>query len=244
MAISIPLPQRPKTLSDVQTRLQNVDETCQLPCFWGVKIGYTTEKELINFLKPVAVGSNPPELQYVLNEKPGDDPIFSVSFGVKDGIVSEIEVILENVEGWLPPATLELPHLLSIMRSTPFAYLSINITTRRVFLTLVYGEGVLVQYAFELHIQPGSLTEAAFSFCPLLKENSLIQFRLRKGDSNIGSLLKVFGIPESVSRNKSWPIGRMTGMKVQEFVKRIIDKPNECIDLPSYPELLKEGYEF
>lgn len=238
----IPLPERPETLSDIQALLQTPDETCQLPCFWGIRPGYTTEEEIIEFLQPVAVGNNAPELHYAFREEPGQEAIFYISFGVEDGVVSSTSVILDTPSEWLPAETLELPHLLSIIPSTPSAYLSINITTQRAFLTFAYDEGIMADYSFELHIVGETLTESDFQFCPVLEENYDIILRLSNDD--IDSLLEEYGIPLYVSRNKTWPVERMTGMEVEEFVEQIIENPDECIELPSYAELLEMGYEF
>jgi hypothetical protein len=238
----IPLPERPETLSDIQALLQTPDEACQLPCFWEIRPGYTTEEEITEFLQPVAVGSNAPELHYAFREEPSQEAIFYISFGVEDGVVSSISVILDTPSEWLPAETLELPHLLSIITSTPSAYLSINITTQRAFLTFAYDEGIMAAYSFELHIEGETLTESDFQFCPVLEENYDIILRLSNDD--IASLLEEYGIPLYVSRNKTWPVERMTGMEVEEFVEQIIENPDECIELPSYAELLEMGYEF
>lgn len=228
----IPLPERPETLADIQTLLQEENSNCQLPCFWGFIPGQTTEEEVIEFLQPIAIGNNAPELQYVFRQAEGEDPIFWLSFGITEGVVSTTNVTLENPSEWLPSETLELPHLLSIMTSVPSAYLDINITTRRVFITLAYEEGVFAEYAFELHSIGESLAESDFQFCPVLDENYLILLRLRNG--NIDSLL----------RGARTPLETMTGTEVEEFVEQIIENPGECIDLPSYAELLEMGYEF
>lgn len=228
----IPLPERPETLADIQTLLQEVDQNCHLPCFWGFIAGHTTEEEVIEFLQPVAIGNNAPELQYVFRQAEDEDPIFWLSFGITGGVVSTTYVTLENPSEWLPPETLELPNLLSIMTSVPTAYLDINITTRRVFITLAYEEGVFAEYAFELHSIGESLAESDFQFCPVLDENYLILLRLRNG--NIDSLL----------RGARTPLETMTGTEVKDFVEQIIENPDECIDLPSYAELLEMGYEF
>jgi hypothetical protein len=238
----IPLPERPETLADIQTLLQEVDEDCQLPCFWGFIPGHTTEEEVIEFLQPVAIGNNSPELQYIFRQGEGEYPIFWLSFGITEGVVSTTYMTLENPSEWLPSETLELPYLLSIISSTPSAYLSINITTQRTFLTLAYDEGIMATYSFELHALGETLAEADFQFCPLIEENYDIIFKLRNGD--IDSLLEGYGIPLYVSRNKIWPVERMTGMEVEEFVEQIIENPDECIELPSYAELLEMGYEF
>lgn len=231
-ATQIPLPERPETLSDIQVLLQEVDENCQLPCFWGFIPGHTTEEEVIEFLQPVVIGSNAPELHYAFREEPGEESTFYINFGVENGIVSSISVILDTPSEWLPPETLELPHLLSIMTSVPAAYLDINITTRRVFITLGYEEGVFAGYAFELHFIGESLAEADFQFCPVLEQNHFILFRLRNGD--IDSLL----------RGDRTPLETMTGIEDENFVAQIIENPGECIDLPSYSELLEMEYNF
>jgi len=228
----IPLPERPETLADIQTLLQEVDENCHLPCFWGFIPGHTTEEEVIEFLQPVAIGNNAPELQYVFRQAEDEDPIFWLSFGSTGGVVSTTYVTLENPSEWLPSETLELPRLLSIMTSVPTAYLDINITTRRVFITLAYEEGVFAEYAFELHSIGEALAESDFQFCPVLDENYLILLRLRNG--NIDSLL----------RGARTPLETMTGTEVEDFVEQIIENPGECIDLPSYSELLAMGYDF
>ena len=98
------------------------------------------------FLQPVSVGDNLPELQYVFREAPEQEPIFYVSFGVRDNLVTETSVVIYNPSAWLPAETLELSYLLSAMLSVPEVYLSINITVGRVFLTLAYDEGVFARY--------------------------------------------------------------------------------------------------
>jgi hypothetical protein len=228
----IPLPERPETLSDIQSLLQKVDENCQLPCFWGFIPGQTTEAEVIEFLQPAAIGNNAPELHYAFREEPGEESTFYISFGVEDEMVSSISVILDTPSEWLPSETLELSHLLSIMTSVPVAYLDINITTRTVFLTLGYEEGVFAGYAFELHFIGESLAKADFQFCPVLEQNHFILFRLRNGDIN------------SLLRGDRTPLETMTGIEVEDFVAQIIANPDECIDLPSYSELLEMGYDF
>lgn len=238
----VPLPERPETLSDIQALLRVSDEACQLPCFWGIRPGYTTEEETIEFLQPVPVGNNAPELQYVYREEPQQDPIFSLGIGVRDNLVSLIEIIVRNPSSWLPPQTLELPQLLSTIPSVPYAYSSINITTQRLFLTFAYDEGVLVQYSFVLHIEGVSLIESDIQFCPLLEENDFIKLRLRNNDADF--LLEEYGIPQMVIRNKIWPVERITGMEIEDFVAQIIANPDECINLLSYSELLEMGYDF
>lgn len=236
----MPLPERPETLADIQRMLQEMGEICQLPCFWGFRPGDTTEEEIVEFLQPVAIGNNAPELHYAFSEDPEQESLFYINFGVTDGVVSLTTVILDRPSEWLPPQTLELPYLLSTTTSVPYIYSGINITTRRIFITII-RDGVYAQYAFELHIE-GALLESNLHFCPVPEENPLILFRLRDQDADF--LVEEYGIPEMVSRNKTWPIERMTGMEVQEFVDQIIESPNECIELPSYSELVEMGYEF
>lgn len=238
----IPLPERPETLSDIQALLQTPDETCQLPCFWGVRLGYTTEEEIIEFLQPVPIGNNAPELHYTFREEAGEEVIFYLSFGVSEGIVTETNVVIHTPSEWLPSETLELPHLLSTMPSVPIAYLSINITVQRLFLTVAFDEGVLAQYSFVLDIVGETLGEADFRFCPVLEENYYIILRLREGDAD--SLLEGYGTLSDAVSDKIWTIERMTGMEIEDFVEQIIENPGECIDLPSYAELLEMGYEF
>ncbi|MBK8139224.1 MAG: hypothetical protein IPK52_25970 [Chloroflexi bacterium] len=241
-ATQILFPERPETLSDIQALLQAPDEACQLPCFWGVRLGYTTEEEIIEFLQPVAVGSNAPELHYTFREEAGEEAILYLSFGVRDGIVTETDVVIHAPSEWLPDETLELSHLVSIIPSTPSAYLSINITVQRLFLTVAYDEGVLAQYSFVLGIVGETLAEADFRFCPVLEENYYIILRLRDGDAKF--LLEGYGTLSDTVSDKIWTVERMTGMKVEDFVAQITENPDECIDLPSYSELLEMGYEF
>jgi len=242
----IPLPERPETLTNIQALLQEPDEACELPCFWEVRPGYTTEEKIIEFLQPVAVGNNAPELHFAFREKLSKESIFDLSFGTKDGLVSETNVIINNPSEWLPPQTLELSHLLSIMPSTPSAYLSINITTQRIFLTIAYDEGVLAQYAFAIRIGNDNVVspkrKEPFLLCPEIKTNFHIILRLR--DANAQFMLKEYGVLSDSVSNKVWPVERMTGMKIDEFVEQIIANPDECIKLPSYPKLVEMGYEF
>jgi len=238
----IPLPERPETLADIQALLQTPDETCQLPCFWGVRLGYTTEEEIIEFLQPVRIGNNAPELHYTFREGAEEEAIFYLSFGVSDGIVTETDVVIHAPSEWLPAETLELSHLVSIIPSTPSAYLSINITVQRLFLTVAYDEGVLAQYSFVLDIVGETLAEADFRFCPVLEENYYIILRLREGDADF--LLEGYGTLSDAVSDKIWTVERMTGMEVEEFAEQIVEHPDECIELPSYAELLEMGYEF
>jgi hypothetical protein len=57
-------------------------------------------------------------------------------------------------------------------------------------------------------------------------------------------LIEDYGINQLVSLNKTWTIDRMTGLQTEEFIEQIIENPDECIQLPSYPELIEMGYEF
>jgi hypothetical protein len=36
----------------------------------------------------------------------------------------------------------------------------------------------------------------------------------------------------------------MTGLSVDAFIQQVIENPDECIELPSYPDLIDMGYEF
>ncbi len=242
----IPLPERPETLSDVQTLLEETDESCQLPCFWGIRPGYTIEEEIIEFLQPVAVGNNAPELHLIFRDESGDEQIFYLGIGVNDGVVSEISVVLNKPSEWLPSQTLELSRLLSIMPSTPDVYLSINLSQRRIFLKLAYPEGILVDYAFEVRLEIGTTVDPTvdnpFLLCPSLEATELTVFRLQ--DGGIDALLEEYNTPQLIELNRLWTVERMTGLEVEEFVEQVIENPDECIELPSYPELTEMGYEF
>ena len=241
----VSLPERPETLSDIQALLQSDGEDCQLPCFWGFRPGYSTEEEVFEFLQPVPIGNNAPELHYYFPEGPVQDSIFWLGFGVQEGIVSTIYVTLENPSEWLPAETLELPHLLSVMSSEPAIYFSINLSQRRYFLSLAYDEGVLVSYAFQLQVEGGIVSQNIdnpFLFCPTLDRNELIDLDLANEDAQ--TLLENSGTQHFISIGLVWTIERMTGLSVNEFIQQVIENPDECIELPSYPELIEIGYEF
>jgi hypothetical protein len=242
----MPLPERPETLSDIQALLQERDENCQLPCFWGIRPGYTPEEEVTEFLQPVSVGNNAPELHYAFREEPRAEPIFSLSFGVSDGVVSETSVALDNVSEWLPLQTLDLSNLLIVMPSEPSVYISINLSQRRIFVDLAYSEGVLAQYGFKIRLATGDtidpLVDNPFLLCPSLDQNDSIILRLRDGE--IEALLEDYGYPIFIEHNKTWTLEHMIGMDVEEFVGQITENPNDCIEMPSYPKLLAMGYEF
>lgn len=243
-ATATDIPEPPQTLEEVQELLQP-DETCQLPCFWGFRPGYSTEAEVIEFLQPQAVGNNRPDLGYIFQETPEEDPIFSLGFDVADGIVSTINVNLESPDEWLPPQTLELPYLLSIMPSIPQALISINLSQSRFFLSFAFDEGVIAQYAFKLRVKGGVVDpfeDNPFLLCPSIDLNNLIILRLHDGD--IQSVLEEYGYPTFIKRNKIWTIERMAGISVEEFVDQIVEASDECIELPSYPDLFEMGYEF
>lgn len=57
-------------------------------------------------------------------------------------------------------------------------------------------------------------------------------------------LLEEYGTLSDAVSDKIWTVERMTGMEVEDFVEQIIENPDECIELPSYPELIEMGYEF
>jgi hypothetical protein len=242
------LPEKPETLIDIQTLLEEVSESCQLPCFWGVTPGYTTAADVIEFLKPdldYANAQEPYDVEFSFRENQDQEPIFYLVFSMTDDLVVLTEVIANQPSNWLPPHTLELPHLLSIMPSVPQAYLSISLGQRRMFLTVAYDEGIVAQYPFELQVEGEVISptiDKPFLFCPSLDLNAFIKLRLSNSDAEV--MLEEYGTLLSVSRNKTWPVERMTGMEVQEFVAQIIENPDECIQLPSYPDLLEMGYEF
>lgn len=247
--IQIPLPERPETLSDIQTLLQEADETCQLPCFWGIRPSYTPAVDVIEFLEPNADFSSAREsyaVEYYFREEGEQESLFSIGVGISDDVASLIEIIVNTPSEWLPAETLELPHLLSIMQSSPQAYISISLGQRRIFLTVAYDEGVLAQYPFTLRIESNNVVspnnDESFLFCPEIEENAFIKLRLR--DENAQFLLEEYGtLSDSVS-DKVWPVERMTGIEVEDFVKQIIENPDECVELLSYPELIEMGYEF
>jgi hypothetical protein len=246
VATQIPLPEKPETLSDIQALLREPDENCQLPCFWGVRPGYTKEEEILEFLQPIAIGKNPPELQYAFREAPDEEATFYIAFGAKDDIVLTTYVVLHNPSEWLPAQTLELPHLLSVMRSTPDAYMTINLSQSRIFLDLFYEEGILANYAFQIRLATGNTIDHTvdnpFILCPSITSTQVIFFQFQ--DGNIDALFEDNGYQIFVERNKTWPVERMTGMEVEEFVAQIVENPDECIELLSYPDLLEMGYVF
>lgn len=248
-ATQMPLPERPETLSDIQTLLQEADETCQLPCFWGIRPGYTPAADVIEFLEPNADFSSAREsyaVEYYFREEGVQESLFSIGVGITNDVASLIEIIVNTPSEWLPAETLELPHLLSIMQSSPQAYLSISLGQRRIFLTVAYDEGMLAQYPFTLRIGSNNVvspnSDESFLFCPDLEENAFIKLRLR--NENAQFLLEEYGTLSDAVSDKIWTVERMTGMEVEDFVEQIIENPDECIELPSYPELIEMGYEF
>lgn len=175
------LPERPETLSDIQALLQSDGEDCQLPCFWGFRLGQSTEEQVFEFLQSQPIGPNEPELIYYFPEGPVQDNIFWLGFSVQEGLVSKISVGINNPSEWLPAETLELTHILSTMSSEPLIYFSINFSQRRYFLTLAYDEGVLVTYAFQLEVEGGVVSQNIdnpFLFCPTLDRTELIDLDL------------------------------------------------------------------
>ena len=234
------LSSRPETLSDIQELLQNDGEDCQLPCFWGFRLGHSTEDEVFEFLQPQAIGSNEPELIYYFPDGLVQDSIFWLGFSVQDNLLSRTIVVIDNPSEWLPDDTLQLQYLLSTLPPVTEVYLSINITTQRAFLTLAYDEGILARYVFDLHMEGPSTQEAEFSFCTLLSANAVIRLELRDADAQ--SLLEGYGMLDESVQDTVWTIDRMTGMSVEEFVSQVIDNPDGCVDIYSYQELSEMGY--
>jgi hypothetical protein len=75
-----------------------------------------------------------------------------------------------------------------------------------------------------------------------IRDSAYIKLRLR--NENAQFLLEEYGTLSNAVSDKIWTVERMTGMEVEDFVAQIIENPDECIDLPSYSELLEMGYEF
>lgn len=249
-ATQIPLPERPETLSDIQALLQEAEEICELPCFWGIQPGYTSAADVIGFLEPDADFSSAHEsyaVEYYFREEGEQQPIFSIDVGITDEVASLTEIIVSNPSEWLPAETLELPHLLSIMQSLPQAYLSISLGQRRVFLIIAYDEGVLAQYPFDLRIE-GDVSsptgDEPYLFCPSLEQNPFIKLRL--SDSDARTMLEEYaiGFQPGATVIPYWSVDRMTGLETGEFIQRIIENPDECIELLSYAELVDLGYPF
>jgi hypothetical protein len=248
--IPISLPERPDTLSSIQRLLQEADEICELPCFWGVQPGYTPAIDVIKFLEPNADFSSASEnyaVEYYFREEGEQQPIFSIDVGITDEVASLTEIIVSNPSAWLPAETLELPHVLSIMRSSPQAYLSISLGQRRIFLIIAYDEGVLAQYPFELRIE-GDVRlptgDEPYLFCPSLDQNPFIKLRLSNSDAQ--SMLEEYaiGFQLGATIQPYWAVDRITGLEREEFTQQVIENPDECIELLSYSELLAMGYEF
>ncbi len=243
----MPLPEHPETLLDIQTLLQEVDEFCELPCFWGIKPGYTSATEVFGFLEPGVDFSTRRHSEYFFSERRGQQPIFSVLVIITDAVASLTQIILSDPSEWLPDETFELPHLLSIMPPLPQAYLTISRGQQRVFLTVAYDEGVLAQYAFKLRIE-GDVSSPTgnepYLFCPFLDQNSVIKLRLSNSDAQ--SMLEDFaiGFQPGATVNHYWSVDRMTGMEIDEFVEQIIENPNKCVELLSDNELMELGYPF
>jgi hypothetical protein len=238
LATELQVPDKPETLSDIQRLMQNDSEACQLPCFWGFRPSYTTEQDVLEFLQPEAIGNNPPTLIYRFMLE--QERLFSLSFGEQDGLVTLISVVIANPSEWLPNETFELNHLLETMPPPTEIYLSINITTQKVFLIFAYDEGVLAQYAFNLQTEGASTLEADFSFCTTLSSTSLIQLELREADAQ--TMLERFGVLDEALQDTYWTIDRMAGMSAEDFVTEIVDNPDTCINLFSYSELSEMGY--
>jgi hypothetical protein len=241
----IGLPARPETLSDIQALLQSDGEDCQLPCFWGFRPEQSTEDEVLDFLQPQAVGSNVPELIYYFTDPESQERLFSLNFGTQDQLVKSISVIIREPDSWLPTETLQLTDIISAMPSEPEIYFSINLSQRRYFLTLAYNEGVLADYAFELQVEGGVVSQNIdnpFLFCPTLDRTELIDLDLANADAQ--TLLENSGTQQFISMDLVWTIECMTGLSVDEFIQQVIENPDECIELPSYPELIEMGYEF
>lgn len=243
-AMKIHLPERPETLLDIQTLLQDQKGDCQLPCWWGVRPGTTTEEEVTEFLQPVGIGSNSPELIYVFKDPLTANPLLYLEFSIKENLVTYTVMVIHNSAEWLPSKTLELPYLLSSTLSLSQATISISLAQGRIYMVLAYEEGILIQYAFETVIEGNVISrdvDVPFQLCPTLEHTSDIVLHLN--DMDVQSLLKYYSTPPDQD-NRVWSIEHMTGMTVEEFVKQIVEHPEECIELPSYPDLLEMGYEF
>jgi hypothetical protein len=235
------VPDKPETLSDIQTLIQNDNGTCQLPCFWSFRLEYSTEEEVLDFLQLQPEDLDEAELSYSFPESAELDSLFWLNFSLQNNLLSQIVIVIDNPSDWLPDNTLQLHHLLSMLPSTSEIYLSINTTTQKAFLTLAYDEGVLARYVFDLRTEGASTLEADYSFCTSLSANELIRLQLRNVDAQ--ALLEGYGMLDESVQNKVWTIDRMTGMSVEDFVTHVIDNPDGCIDIYSYAELSEMGYE-
>ncbi len=100
-------------------------------------------------------------------------------------------------------------------------------------------------YPFEIQIAGDTISPDSnnpFLFCPDLEFSTDIWIKLH--DVNIEEVLEAYGYPFSLAENRMWTVEHMTGLRIEAFISQIINHPDECIELPSYTELLEMGYEF
>jgi hypothetical protein len=242
----IPLPQPPQDLKEVQTLMMSLAD-CQLPCFWGFDPSHTTAKEILTFVQRHDDFSKLKkyDISYYF---PTDDPQKAkivISFSIENELLSALEVILDNPSDWLPEKTFELPYFLQQMSEIPDVYLSINNSQGRIFLELAYTDtGVVIQYPITLKVRGNVISptvDEPYLLCPQLKINGPIHMWMQAGD---GQDLVDKIVQPQVSPNHFWSTKQMTGLSTEAFIEHIVQHPKECVEMLSYPQLSKQGYEF
>jgi hypothetical protein len=246
-AISILDP--PQTLEEVQELLLP-DDTCQLPCFWGFRPDFTTSDEVLSFTRrqDEFAGLDSFDVDYYFEDY--REPKLTIIFLVESNMLEAMEITIMPGD-WLPVGTFELSELLARMPSQPDEiYIMLTPVLGVVVMPVYADNGVVVHYQFHLKYPGDRLDHQARTplyLCPTFdSDNEIFDESVRLWLQNdIGqAFLERYAEIEQGTSNRYWSVERMTGLTVAEFVEQVTEQSDECIELPSMPELREQGYEF
>jgi hypothetical protein len=246
----INLPFAPRALDELETLLLPHEE-CTLPCFWEFRPGFSTIDEVAAFLQlKTGIGyfEDILVLDYHFIEEGSTDPIFSITFTVDQGILSWMQVFLEDLDEWLPDNTLSMATLFERVDSEPEIYVSINAATNMFFVLVVHNDkGVMAQYAFEFQEDEFTESNNPIILCPLMERNTSLVLWLQNEDQPTPVQEHIDLPPRSNInglRDIDESIEFFTGMDSATFIDHITNHATECIEAFSYIELRRRGYVF
>ncbi len=253
-----PTGEKIELLSTVQGLIAE-DITCELPCFWGFKPGQTTNREVEsfvhdNFRDKLSVGQTPSSdgvlhrsLSLTFNST---SPLqaMGINFTFKGDILSLLNINLSYPENWLPENRFQILNLLKTVEFSD-TYIATHISTGSIGLVLIsQDKNITVQYGFPLKVEGNvvsPLIDRPLLLCLAPDSTDHINLWLQNGktDEPFDWLASNPQIPNS-SLKIFQPIKWMTGLEADQFITRIIDNPDKCVEMLSYPELRKRGYDF
>jgi hypothetical protein len=230
-------------------KLLSTNGGCGLPCWWGLKVGASTN-DIKSFLQK-ALGrelGNPFVRQnglidYYLNLIfiPQTDSSLAITFTTKSNQLELTTVTLTDPNLWLLGVEWGPTSLLKQMGRPTEIYLSITPSTNSFSLLIPYNDlGVMAQYILVFKNNQFTEDDRPIQLCFHSQQIIYSKLWLQKKTNDM--------VAEHLLRNPSGPTSKyfptikaMTGLEIPDFLTLLTTEPNKCVKALSYQQLIDKA---